>query len=366
MRIALIGKRYYTNNDLIKARYGRLYHFPFQWRQASDEILFIAADYKSQERESFDLQGMNFESVPFANIFKWYSSFVKKRLIEYRPDIIVASCDSHFGYAALRIARLLKVPFVFDLYHYYPDFGSNKLPGMKWMFQRAVAGADLVVCDSKVLKNKVVDIAKRTLVAQQGVDFDHFHPHDMKRCRREFDLPGEQTLIGYTGSLDSRFDWQLLRPAISALRAKGVDCCFVIAGPRVSNMDLDIDGVIYLGVQPQELVVKIISACDIMVLPYKKTKLADTCNPSKLVEYIACEKPLVAADVSNISDLLSSVKNSIYAPGDHASFAHCIHQQLLEPSLASKSVEMGWQSIALEYRRELETLLPPQATSNQS
>ena len=357
MRIALIGKRYYTNNDLIKARYGRLYHFPYQWRQAGDEILFIAADYKSQEKEVFDLQGMRYESVPFRNIFRWYSSFVKKRLIEYRPDIIVASCDSHFGFAAQKIAHLLKIPFVFDLYHYYPDFGSNRIPGMKWMFHRAVANSDLVVCDSEVLKTKVVDVAKRTLVAQQGVDFDYFYPHDMHRCRSEFDLPGDKKLIGYTGSLDSRFDWQILAPTISALRAKGVDCCFVIAGPQVHNMDLNIDGVIYLGTLPQEHVVKVISACDIMVLPYKKTKLADTCNPSKLVEYIACEKPLVAADVSNISDLLNSVKNSIYTPGDFAGFASCIHQQLIDPSLASKSMELSWQSIALEYRNELEALL---------
>jgi len=357
MKIALVGKRYYTNNDLIEARYGRLYHFPYQWQKAGDEILFVAADYKTQVFEDFGLNGMCYESVPFTNILRWYSRYVKKRLVDYQPDIIVASCDSHFGYAAQRIARLLDVPFVFDLYHYYPDFGSNRIPGMKWMFQRAVAAADLVACDSEVLRSKVVDVARRVLVAQQGVDFDRFRPHDMQGCRRELDLPSEQVLIGYTGSLDSRFDWQILQATVDTLRAKGVSCSFVIAGPQVEKMDLEIDGVIYLGPQPQDRVVKIINACDIMVLPYKKTPLSDTCNPSKLVEYIACEKPLVAADVSNISELLSSVDNSIYAPGDHAGFASCIHQQLLHPSRASKSLKMSWQSIALEYRRELEGLI---------
>jgi glycosyltransferase involved in cell wall biosynthesis len=184
---------------------------------------------------------MRYESVPFTNVFKWYSRFVKKRLVDFRPDIIVASCDSHFGYAAQRIARLLDIPFVFDLYHYSPDFGSSRIPGMNWKFQRAVAAADLVVCDSEVLRNKVVDVAKRILVAQQGVDFDHFRPHDMQCCRREFDLPSEQALIGYTGSLDSRFDWQILQATINALRAKGVSCSFVIAGSQVEKMDLDID-----------------------------------------------------------------------------------------------------------------------------
>ena len=172
MRIAVIGKRYYTNNDLITARYGRLYHFPWQWHKVGDDILFVAADYRSGEFEDFDLGGMRYESVPFRNIFKWYSHFVKKRLAEFRPDIIVASCDSHFGFAAMRVARLLNIPFVFDLYHYYPEFGSNRIPGMNWMFQKALAAADLVVCDSEILKGKVVDVARRVLVAQQGVDFE--------------------------------------------------------------------------------------------------------------------------------------------------------------------------------------------------
>lgn len=38
MRIYLICKRYYTNKDLIKERFGRLYHLPKEWVANGAEI----------------------------------------------------------------------------------------------------------------------------------------------------------------------------------------------------------------------------------------------------------------------------------------------------------------------------------------
>ena len=48
MRIYLICKRYYTNKDLIKERFGRLYHLPKEWAANGAEVWVNAIDYREK------------------------------------------------------------------------------------------------------------------------------------------------------------------------------------------------------------------------------------------------------------------------------------------------------------------------------
>lgn len=43
----------------------------------------------------------------------------------------------------------------------------------------------------------------------------------------------------------------------------------------------------------------LIAASDLCLIPYARTPL-DNCNPCKLAEYLACGRPVLAADVSDM------------------------------------------------------------------
>ena len=64
MRIYLICKRYYTNKDLIKERFGRLYHLPKEWVANGAEIWVNAIDYRDKISNELTIDGVHFQTTP--------------------------------------------------------------------------------------------------------------------------------------------------------------------------------------------------------------------------------------------------------------------------------------------------------------
>lgn len=153
MNIHLLCKRYYTNKDLLNDRFGRLYHLPVQLARLGAEGSVTAIDYRNPKPESISAAGVTFRTAPATParlpglIPKLY-----RAIRATRPDILIASGDSHVGYIGLRIARRLGVRFVFDVYDYYPAFPGNRIPGMKAMFRATVGNANRVLCASEPLR----------------------------------------------------------------------------------------------------------------------------------------------------------------------------------------------------------------------
>jgi glycosyltransferase involved in cell wall biosynthesis len=76
---------------------------------------------------------------------------------------------------------------------------------------------------------------------------------------------------------------------------------------------------------PHDEVVKFTAACDILVIPRPKTRHNDLAFPSKLLEYMATEKAVIASDTSDVSMIIKSgVNGLIYIPDDIESFKSCL------------------------------------------
>jgi len=359
MNILLICKRHYTNKDLIREKFGRLYHFPHYWHAAGHAVTVIAADYLSFHNSVHDIDGMICHSLGFPSLLADFLMRVRGIARNTRPDIVIASGDSHIGYIGLRLARKSGVPFVFDLYHHYADFGSNRIPGMKSMYYRALQDADLVVCDSLPLQHKVAPRARRTMIAAQGTDPAQFRSLDKATCRQQLALDPDATYIGYTGALDSRFDYDCLTSAMESIIDRGRPLRLLVAGPNIARYDLDRDYIDYLGTLPQERIPQVINACDVMCIPYRNTELASTCNPCKLSEYIYCGLPLVASSISNITQYLPVSAERCYTPGEPAALAAAIVRQLDDPLPEPPDSSLTWQAIGQHYLDALSGLGNP-------
>ena len=62
------------------------------------------------------------------------------------------------------------------MYDDYTVFGTNKIPGMKTLFYKAVENADLVITSSEPLRKKLDSFNKNILVIENGFDPDLFRP----------------------------------------------------------------------------------------------------------------------------------------------------------------------------------------------
>ena len=111
-----------------------------------------------------------------------------RRTKAFGPDVLIASGDSHIGYIGLKIARRLGIPFVFDVYDYYPAFAGNRIPGMKAMFDAAVQRADLILCASRPLLQRLSSSNSNILLIENGVDRELFAPGNMQEARTKLGL----------------------------------------------------------------------------------------------------------------------------------------------------------------------------------
>lgn len=362
MRIHLVCKRFYTNRDLLRDRFGRLFHLPVVLARRGSEVHVDAIDYKNSRGEHLRIKGVPFRSLPAAGArILGLPLVLQRHAVDSIPDVIMASGDSHIGYMGLHLARKLDIPFVFDVYDYYPAFSGNLIPGMKWMFRRAVAGADLVLCASTSLMHRLQSINARRLLVENGVDPALFVPEDMARARRELGLPYATPIIGYFGSIDQDRG-PLLVAACRVLRSQYPTLRLLFAG-RVTKVDLPHSWITYWGVMPQEELPRLMNACDVLAIPYADTLFNDMCGACKIAEYLSCGKPVVATRVSCHAHIFRDAPHSLCEP-TVSSMASALKRQLTSPQVVPFPEQLRWEKIGAVLDESLRALPRPSAMSS--
>jgi glycosyltransferase involved in cell wall biosynthesis len=169
---------------------------------------------------------------------------------------------------------------------------------------------------------------------------------------------GKSVLV-YVGSIDSRFDITCVFKALDNLTSQGIDVQFLIAGTGKDNPRLQHPKITHLGMLEQAQVPLVIGSADVCLIPYRSTALSETCNPCKLSEYIACQRPIVSSRVSNIADYLPKSGHLCYKPGNDIQLSDSIVSQLSNCVIESRQQVITWERIADEYLVELKRIAKP-------
>lgn len=357
MRIYLICKRYYTNKDLIKDRFGRLYHLPKQWVDNGAEVWVNAIDYRNRNSDELTMEGVRFQTTPakLPNILTLPFSLYR-HCRRGKPDLILASGDSHIGFMALLIAKKLNVPFVFDVYDYYPVFKGNRIPGMKTMFRYAVQKADLVLYASEPLLSRLACLNDNRLLVENGVDTSLFAPMEMSQARKALRLDQESIFIGYFGSINAARG-PLLIEACRMLRKDFPTLQLLLAG-KVDGVKLNDTWIRYLGNLPQRDIPTLINACNVVTIPYADTPFNRMCGACKIGEYLTCGKPVVATRVSVHSTVFTGASSSVCDPTPE-SMAEFIRRQLMVKECLTFPRHLAWTVIGDNLYHSLRSLQGP-------
>ncbi|WP_179953103.1 glycosyltransferase [Desulfobotulus mexicanus] len=353
MKILFLCKRFYTNKDLIKDRYGRLYHFPVCWSNKGHKVNVVAVNYHSRDMSKHIANGVSFESISIKRLFVSIKNLIP-HLSRKRYDIVISSGDQLVGMLGLIIARLNSLPFVFDVYDDYSEFDISRFPSFKWIYQKVIKNSNYISCVSKNIQKKVSSFNKNIKIGifPNGTNTQVFYLRDKIACREYLGLNLDCYYIGYTGSIDARFDYLAIISAIRCLR-KDYNVKMLIAGKNIANINFNADEIVYIGQVDQSLVPVIIGASDVMVAPYADHPLSHCCNPCKISEYLACERPVVAAKVSDVACYLNNDQFFIYNCGDTQELLEKIKYHLLNPKLVKIPDSLLWHTIADSFLEEL-------------
>ncbi len=193
----------------------------------------------------------------------------------------------------------------------------------------AISNADLSLATSSTLTNILESATGKKIVHfANAADIDNF------RTALEKDLPKPVELenirgpiIGYTGNICQRVDYDLLKLICEAHPDKAV----VLVGPRNhwnhTNMDLDaIPNLHFCGAQPLERLPNFLKYFDVGIIPFKKNDLTASIYPLKINEYLAAGLPVVS---TNFSTDIASFSAHIWLVNDNTEFSDKIEDALL-------------------------------------
>ncbi len=165
--------------------------------------------------------------------------------------------------------------------------------------QRLLEEADLVICSSAVLRQRLKSQRPDILLIPNGVDTDHFNSEALKPEQSTFDQDLKPR-IGFHGAIAEWVDTELVYE-VAKMRPNYE---FILIG----NASVDIGtltrlpNVIHEGVVEYEKIPQQISQFDVGILPFRVSPMTHAVRPLKVLEYLAMSKPVVATPLEEIKD----------------------------------------------------------------
>jgi glycosyltransferase involved in cell wall biosynthesis len=184
-----------------------------------------------------------------------------------------------------------------------------------------------------LLRARVAD--EKIIVNPNGVDTERFRPGiGGESVRREFGIGDDEILAGFVGTFGPWHGVLNLAEAITLLpRDCGVRFLLVGAGrfrEEVEHLIQDAgraQQVIFTGHVRHDRVPVLLDACDILLSPHVPLEDGSEFfgSPTKLFEYMAMGKAIVASRLGQIGDVLTNEENGLLIePADSAQLADAI------------------------------------------
>jgi glycosyltransferase involved in cell wall biosynthesis len=226
----------------------------------------------------------------------------------------LAVCSSGF-----EAAKLLKAKRIFDLSDYLPAsaqaYFSNPngivpkvVSNLATIFmQYNIRNANVCTTCSSTLKEFVAQTSPKTRVEQlpNGVDTSTFLPRPPNEQLRD-ELELEDNVLVYVGSIESWMDFEIVLDAVSLLKDEHVNVQLLLIGRSIYSKEENPIArsikkrklekqVKFLNYKPYHTLPDYINLSKGGLLPFKPgLLLTEMAFPNKLVEYLACGKPVFA------------------------------------------------------------------------
>ena len=231
------------------------------------------------------------------------------------------------NYSGIKIAQRYHVPFVLEYNGSEIWVARNWGNALKYEQLSAriealnLAAADLVVVVSKAIKDELVERgidSAKILVNPNGVNPDRYTPVvDGTAVRRRYGLEGK-TVLGFIGTFGRWHGAEVLAEAFGELlrthpqHRETVRLLMIGDGVmmpevkrRLASSDAEASAIL-TGLIPQEQGPEHLAACDILVSPHVPNPDGTPFfgSPTKLFEYMAMGKGIVASDLDQIGEVL--------------------------------------------------------------
>lgn len=277
---------------------------------------------------------------------------VQKRLVPNGPRILYQRHVA-FSIAGALLSRRLKLPLILE-YNGSEVWMANHWdpnPLRSWIKlceEVTLQCAARIVVVSGVLREQLLERGiqeDRIRVNPNAVDPDYFYPGRGRASgRKQLEVNPDEVLIGFVGSFSLWHGIEVLQQAIVKLLS-GVPPCrlrFVLMGDGLLHGEMRtalaayeaMGGVIFTGPVPRDKVAEYLDASDILVSPHIPMPDGSKFfgSPTKLFEYMAMGKGIVASRLDQIAEVLEHDRTAwLVTPGDVDELAEAILRLAQDP-----------------------------------
>jgi len=257
----------------------------------------------------------------------------------------IVQARPRFGYKTL--FEVNGLPSIELKYHYPALKGAPLLFKIKEQEIATLMLADAIICPSAVTRAYITSLGvprEKITVIPNGVDTKLFAPQPLNP-------PSDQPTILYIGTLT---DWQGLGVLIEAMPAilSQIPVKLRIVGrgrgwqrkelhKRIQKLGVG-DRISIEPAVPHHEIPALVAQADVCVAPlaYNDRNVTQGCCPIKIIEYMACARPIVAANLPVARELVREGRDALlFTPDDPDDLARCILAILSDTSLAQRLAE---------------------------
>ena len=349
---------------------------------AEIDFLCLRRDRAEPKREAAD--GLNIFRVPLKRrrggragyVFQYLVfisaafGFLARRSVRRRYDLVhVHNMPDILVFSAL-VPKLLGAKIILDLHDPMPELMETifKLPQqslavrfLKWCEKWCIRFANLVLTPNIAFKSLFISRGcpqKKMHVLMNSPDEELFTFRPVasdQPAERHSDRP---FTILYHGSLVARHGLDLAIDALEIAKKSIPDATIVICGENTSYFERVMDtvhqrglneSVHYLGMRNLQQIVEAINQCDLGVIPNRRSVFTEINMPTRIFEYLALGKPVIAPHTQGIRDYFADENILFFEPDNAADLADKFVWAFRHPREMSEFVRRG-QAVYLEHR----------------
>ena len=291
--------------------------------------------------------------------------YFTKRIIEVakqnNAEIIHAHTPYRVGLPALKAARKLGIPFVYEMRGMWEE---TAVANGRWIrngpayrrFQnyetKVLRKADSVICISETLKKEAISrgvnpnkITVVTNAVEKDMSERKSESSSLKSAKDSLNLSASTKVVGYIGSLREMEGVDLTAKAVAKLADKGHDIrLFVLTGENGQDelrglcKKLGItDYSTITGPVPHEEVPVFYDLIDAFIVSRPKTRVTELVTPLKPFEAMAMGKAVIASKLPALAEIIQHEKTGLlYTPDNLQSLVDSIEQCIEDDGLVQK------------------------------
>ncbi len=292
-----------------------------------------------------------------------------------KPDLIIGSSPQLLvGLSAWWLALAKQVPFIFEVRDLWPEslvaVGAGADGSLLHTTLAKIAGflyekANCVTVVTPAFKDYLIQNwglpAEKIAIVENGVETELFAPASpsvMQPLRRELGLDSK-FVVSYIGTMGNAHGLGTLLDAASQLRQQLPEVQFLLVGEGAEKRQIQasarsqgLTNIHFLDQQPRERIPALISASDACLVLLKKTDVFKTVIPTKMLEFMACERPLIVGVEGQAREIMETAQAGIaIEPENSQALAAAINQLVENPEARDMMGKQGREYIIKKFSR---------------